>query len=274
MVGTRGGDLRPAPRPPPRSRRLRCDPRASPPCSARPCRWPGRWSTSRPRCFAEGCTTPGAAKCTYGTGIFLLANIGAAHVPSTSGLATSIAWAMRDGTRASCVDGQVYSAGAAVAWLQRAGPDRRTRGPRRPRRRGQRHRRRALRPLVRRARRPALGSGRDGQHHRPGAVDPPRAHRAGLPRGARRRGDGARPRGRVRRGPPAVRPPGRRRTHAVGRPHAAAGRQPGCARRGVPALVRHRARARRSRTAGARRPGAERAIIDGWQPRRVFEPAP
>jgi glycerol kinase len=71
--------------------------------------------------LAEGCTEPGSAKCTYGTGIFLLANIGRAHVPSTAGLATSLAWAMRDGTRASCVDGQVYSAGAAVAWLQRAG---------------------------------------------------------------------------------------------------------------------------------------------------------
>jgi glycerol kinase len=71
--------------------------------------------------FAEGCTDPGSAKCTYGTGIFLLANIGREHVPSTSGLATSLAWAMRDGTRASCVDGQVYSAGAAVAWLQRTG---------------------------------------------------------------------------------------------------------------------------------------------------------
>lgn len=71
--------------------------------------------------LAEGCTEPGSAKCTYGTGIFLLANIGRAHVPSTAGLATSVAWAMRDGTRASCVDGQVYSAGAAVAWLQRAG---------------------------------------------------------------------------------------------------------------------------------------------------------
>jgi len=71
--------------------------------------------------LAEGCTSPGSAKCTYGTGIFLLANIGRAHVPSTAGLATSLAWAMRDGTRASCVDGQVYSAGAAVTWLQRAG---------------------------------------------------------------------------------------------------------------------------------------------------------
>lgn len=71
--------------------------------------------------LAEGCTEPGSAKCTYGTGIFLLANIGPAHVPSSTGLATSLAWAMSDGTRASCVDGQVYSAGAAVAWLQRAG---------------------------------------------------------------------------------------------------------------------------------------------------------
>lgn len=71
--------------------------------------------------LAEDCRTPGAAKCTYGTGAFLLANIGEAHVPSTTGLATSIAWAMSDGTRASCVDGQVYTVGAAVSWLQRIG---------------------------------------------------------------------------------------------------------------------------------------------------------
>ena len=71
--------------------------------------------------FAQGCTEPGDAKCTYGTGAFLLANIGTRHTPSTSGLATSLAWAMRDGSRASCVDGQVYSAGAAVTWLQRVG---------------------------------------------------------------------------------------------------------------------------------------------------------
>ena len=71
--------------------------------------------------LAEDCRAPGAAKCTYGTGAFLLANVGEAHVPSTTGLATSIAWAMSDGTRASCVDGQVYTVGAAVSWLQRIG---------------------------------------------------------------------------------------------------------------------------------------------------------
>ena len=71
--------------------------------------------------LAQGCRTPGMAKCTYGTGAFLLANVGREHSLSTSGLATSLAWVMRDGTRASCVDGQVYSVGAAITWLQRLG---------------------------------------------------------------------------------------------------------------------------------------------------------
>lgn len=71
--------------------------------------------------FAEDCRRPGAAKCTYGTGAFLLANVGREHRPSAAGLATTLAWAMDDGTRASCVDGQVYSVGAAVTWLQRVG---------------------------------------------------------------------------------------------------------------------------------------------------------
>ena len=71
--------------------------------------------------LAEDCREAGAAKCTYGTGAFLLANVGQRHLPSASGLATSIAWAMSDGTRASCVDGQVYTVGAAVSWLGRIG---------------------------------------------------------------------------------------------------------------------------------------------------------
>ena len=71
--------------------------------------------------LAEDCRDIGSVKCTYGTGAFLLANVGVGHLPSSSGLATSIAWAFRDGTRASCADGQVYTVGAAVAWLQRIG---------------------------------------------------------------------------------------------------------------------------------------------------------
>lgn len=71
--------------------------------------------------LAQDCRSQGSAKCTYGTGAFLLANVGTAHAPSPSGLATSLAWSLADGTRASCVDGQVYTVGAGVAWLQRIG---------------------------------------------------------------------------------------------------------------------------------------------------------
>ncbi len=71
--------------------------------------------------LAEGCLAEGDAKCTYGTGAFLLANVGTRHAPSAAGLATSLAWAMSNGDRASCVDGQVYTVGAAVSWLERIG---------------------------------------------------------------------------------------------------------------------------------------------------------
>ena len=71
--------------------------------------------------LAQDCREPGAAKCTYGTGAFLLANVGREHRPSTSGLATSLAWTFADGARASCVDGQVYTVGAVVSWLERIG---------------------------------------------------------------------------------------------------------------------------------------------------------
>lgn len=71
--------------------------------------------------LAEGCRERGDAKCTFGTGAFLLAHVGERHAPSNAGLATSIAWVFADGTRASCVDGQVYTVGAAVSWLERIG---------------------------------------------------------------------------------------------------------------------------------------------------------
>ena len=71
--------------------------------------------------LAQDCRQPGTAKCTYGTGAFLLANIGREHRPSAGGLATSLAWAFADGSRASCVDGQVYTVGAGVSWLERIG---------------------------------------------------------------------------------------------------------------------------------------------------------
>jgi glycerol kinase len=70
--------------------------------------------------LAESCLAPGEAKCTFGTGAFLLANIGERPLRSSAGLASSVAWRI-DGTTTYCFDGQVYTAASAVRWLQQLG---------------------------------------------------------------------------------------------------------------------------------------------------------
>jgi glycerol kinase len=66
--------------------------------------------------LAERCFDAGQAKCTYGTGAFLLATTGARAVRSSGGLSSSVAWRLA-GTPSYCLDGQVYTAGAAIRWL-------------------------------------------------------------------------------------------------------------------------------------------------------------
>ena len=70
--------------------------------------------------FAEGCLAPGDAKCTYGTGAFLLASSGQSAVRSGGGLTTSIAWVLR-GQTDYCLDGQVFTAASAGRWLTELG---------------------------------------------------------------------------------------------------------------------------------------------------------
>ncbi|MER7207465.1 FGGY family carbohydrate kinase [Streptosporangium sp. NPDC000239] len=70
--------------------------------------------------LAENCLTAGEAKCTFGTGAFLLANTGTSATRSTAGLAASVAWRVR-GETSYCFDGQVYTAASAVRWLQDLG---------------------------------------------------------------------------------------------------------------------------------------------------------
>jgi glycerol kinase len=70
--------------------------------------------------LAEHCLTAGQAKCTYGTGAFLLAATGDRAVRSGGGLAASVAWRLA-GQATYCLDGQVYAAGAAVRWLGELG---------------------------------------------------------------------------------------------------------------------------------------------------------
>jgi glycerol kinase len=64
----------------------------------------------------EGCLSAGEAKCTYGTGAFLLVTTGPVARRSTNGLSASVAWDV-PGSTAYCLDGQSYTAGAAVTWL-------------------------------------------------------------------------------------------------------------------------------------------------------------
>jgi glycerol kinase len=70
--------------------------------------------------LAERCLEAGQAKCTYGTGAFLLVTTGGTAVRSTGGLAASVAWRLA-GTATYCLDGQVYTAGAALGWLSQIG---------------------------------------------------------------------------------------------------------------------------------------------------------
>ncbi|MGH3398900.1 MAG: FGGY family carbohydrate kinase, partial [Streptosporangiaceae bacterium] len=70
--------------------------------------------------LGQRCLEAGQAKCTYGTGAFLLAATGRRPVRSTAGLSASVAWRLA-GTADYCLDGQVYTAGSAVSWLTRLG---------------------------------------------------------------------------------------------------------------------------------------------------------
>ncbi|MEF9881242.1 FGGY family carbohydrate kinase [Streptomyces sp. P9-A4] len=66
--------------------------------------------------LAQSADDPAAAKCTYGTGAFLLAQTGPEPHRATSGLVGCVAWRLR-GRVAHCLDGQVYTVASAVRWL-------------------------------------------------------------------------------------------------------------------------------------------------------------
>ena len=67
--------------------------------------------------FGQTCFTPGEAKNTYGTGCFLLMNIGEKPMYPNNGLLTTIAWGL-DGKVEYALEGSVFVAGAAIQWLR------------------------------------------------------------------------------------------------------------------------------------------------------------
>jgi len=68
--------------------------------------------------FGQACFAPGDAKCTYGTGAFILMNTGEKPVASTSGLVTTVAWKLASGELRYALEGSAFIAGAAVQWLR------------------------------------------------------------------------------------------------------------------------------------------------------------
>ncbi len=67
--------------------------------------------------YGQGCFSPGDAKCTYGTGAFLLMNVGDRPVFSKHRLLTSVAWQV-DGATSFALEGSAFVAGALVQWLR------------------------------------------------------------------------------------------------------------------------------------------------------------
>ena len=67
--------------------------------------------------FGQACFAEGMAKCTYGTGAFVLMNTGAKKVYSDHGMLTTVGWRI-DGEVSYAIEGSAFIAGAAVQWLR------------------------------------------------------------------------------------------------------------------------------------------------------------
>lgn len=67
--------------------------------------------------FGQMCTKPGMVKNTYGTGCFMLMNIGEKPIVSENNLLTTVAWKIRGKTHYA-LEGSIFIAGAVVQWLR------------------------------------------------------------------------------------------------------------------------------------------------------------
>lgn len=67
--------------------------------------------------FGQMCTQKGMVKNTYGTGCFMLMNIGNKPTPSKNNLLTTVAWQI-NGKTTYALEGSVFIAGAVVQWLR------------------------------------------------------------------------------------------------------------------------------------------------------------
>ncbi|MCQ3807842.1 MAG: glycerol kinase GlpK [Acidimicrobiaceae bacterium] len=67
--------------------------------------------------FGQACFWPGQAKNTYGTGSFVLMNVGAQRPEPVEGLLSTVAWTIGEQTTYA-YEGAVFVTGAAIQWLR------------------------------------------------------------------------------------------------------------------------------------------------------------
>jgi glycerol kinase len=69
--------------------------------------------------FGQACFKPGDTKNTYGTGSFILTNLGEEPPPTNDGLLTTVAWKLNPQSPLTyAVEGSIFSTGATVQWLR------------------------------------------------------------------------------------------------------------------------------------------------------------
>ncbi|QTX32831.1 glycerol kinase GlpK [Aminithiophilus ramosus] len=68
--------------------------------------------------FGQTCYDKGEAKNTYGTGCFMLLNIGDKPVRSKNGLLTTVAYGLEEGKATYALEGSIAITGAAIQWLR------------------------------------------------------------------------------------------------------------------------------------------------------------
>ena len=67
--------------------------------------------------FGQACFEKGMAKCTYGTGGFLMMNTGTKPIKSENRLLTTIAWGIGDRVEYA-LEGSIFNAGSSIKWLR------------------------------------------------------------------------------------------------------------------------------------------------------------
>ena len=69
--------------------------------------------------FGQACFAAGEAKNTYGTGSFVLANLGPELPPPADGLLNTVAWQLAEsGPTTYALEGSIFATGATVQWLR------------------------------------------------------------------------------------------------------------------------------------------------------------